>query len=788
MSRLLAFVHPLAAAGLLCLLAALMGGARAVAAEQAPAIDLAPEERAWLAAHPAIRVGAETNYAPYEFQDSNGQFVGVVNDYLQIVRKRLGVRFQVYQLLDFEAIEDKLKRRELDVVMALTPNPEREQFLSFTKPYLHYVNVIVTRDDYGFVSGMRDFPEGRVAVVRGHSSQTLIQRVYPERNVAAYPDLHEGLMAVSTGKTDGLVDDIFPIVYNIRNRQIGNLKIATQVERALQPQGFSIGVRKDWPQLVAILDKVVGTISEAEQREISQKWLSLRYESKVDYRAIWTALAIFSAILFTGALYIRQLSHQRKALMAARAEAEAANRSKDQFLASMSHELRTPLHAILGYAELLRKGDLPEPAREQALATIGGSGSHLLALIEDLLDLSRIRSGRLELSPEPVHLPALLDEVAAMMRVNAQKKGLRFVLDAAPELPVVISADGKRLRQILLNLLGNAIKFTDEGQVMLRVRGGNGTDHEAQLLMWVEDTGVGIPPEERARIFQPFEQAEPGRRRESGVGLGLAISQELAHLMGGEITVDARPGGGSRFCFRVTLPVLPEQHGVAPAGLRVVGYVGPRQRILVADDQAENRELLRQMLEPLGFEVTLAADGRQAIAAARAQPPALVLMDLRMPDMDGFEAAAAIHERPGLESVPVVAASASGADLARAGADPARFQVCLGKPFQIEELLDILQRVLHLEWRYESEPLEGPEEARAGLPVPGAEVVEELLDLARMGKLVRVEQLARALEQREPSLAPFARRVHALARALDEEGLIALLESSIAEQRDAVGP
>jgi CheY-like chemotaxis protein len=256
--------------------------------------------------------------------------------------------------------------------------------------------------------------------------------------------------------------------------------------------------------------------------------------------------------------------------------------------------------------------------------------------------------------------------------------------------------------------------------------------------------------------------------------------------MGGEITVDARPEGGSRFCFQVMLPVVPEQHAVVPVRLGVAGYAGPRQRLLVVDDQAENRELLRQMLEPLGFEVTLAADGREAIATARAHTPALILMDLRMPDMDGFDAAAAIRELPGLESVPVLAASASSADLARARADSTRFQVCLRKPFQIEELLDILQGLLNLEWRYDSEPTHQTEEARAAVPMPAAEVVEELLDLARLGKLVRIEQLALELERREPALAPFARRVHALARAFDEERLIALLESGMAGQRDAV--
>ena len=182
-------------------------------------------------------------------------------------------------------------------------------------------------------------------------------------------------------------------------------------------------MRKDWPELVGILDKVLLSISHEEQREISQKWLSVRYESKVDYRVIWTSLAVFSAILLAAVLWITLLNRQRKALLAARAEAEAANRAKDQFLASMSHELRTPLHAILGYADLIREGALTEPGRQDALATIAGSGSHLLTLINDLLDLSRIRSGHLELNPTPVELPSLLEEIAAMVRVDAQKKG-----------------------------------------------------------------------------------------------------------------------------------------------------------------------------------------------------------------------------------------------------------------------------------------------------------------------------------------------------------------------------
>src|SRR5207344_1491605 len=343
------------------------------------------------------------------------------------------------------------------------------------------------------------------------------------------------------------------------------------------------GVRKDWPQLVTILDKVLANISHEEEREISQKWLSVRYESKVDYRAIWTSLAIFSAILLAAVLWITQLNKQRKALLAARTEAEAANRAKDQFLASMSHELRTPLHAILGYADLIRKDALTDPARKDALDTIAGSGRHLLTLINDLLDLSRIRSGHFELNPAPVQLPALLEEIAAMVRVEAQQKGLNFILDAPPTLPALVQADGKRIRQILLNLLGNAIKFTDAGQVKLSVRAVPAGEGRVQLRVSVEDTGMGIGPEDKLRIFAPFEQTEQGRKREAGVGLGLAISQELAHRMGGAIEADSQPGSGSQFRFSVVLPVVEVQEATVPARSHIVGYEGERRTILVAD-------------------------------------------------------------------------------------------------------------------------------------------------------------------------------------------------------------
>ena len=310
-----------------------------------------------------------------------------------------------------------------------------------------------------------------------------------------------------------------------------------------------------------------------------------------------------------------------------------------------------------------------------------------------------------------------------------------------------------------------------------------------ELRFSVEDTGIGIAPEDQERIFAPFEQADQGRRRESGVGLGLAISQEFARLMGGLIEVDSRPGGGSRFHFTVALPVIEAEPVERVALSPIMGYEGPRRRILVADDQEENRELLRQMLEPLGFDVALAGDGQQALDLARHARPDLVLMDLRMPVMNGFDAAAAIRRLPGLEAVPIIAASASSADLARAESDPGTFARSLRKPFQTEDLLEAIARMLGLTWRYakEEEGLAREDEpASAAFVLPPQQTLEELLGLVRLGKLVRVEQIAADLERRDARLRPFARRLLELAHGFDEERLVALLQDCLETGQDAV--
>ncbi|HEU0204231.1 MAG TPA: ATP-binding protein, partial [Burkholderiaceae bacterium] len=407
--------------------------------------------------------------------------------------------------------------------------------------------------------------------------------------------------------------------------------------------------------------------------------------------------------------HLEDLVKERAAeLLLAKERAEEANRAKSDFLARMSHELRTPLNAILGFAQIM-KMDSKLPAQfGKAVDTIERSGEHLLALIDDVLDLAKVEAGKLELEPAPFALPPFLRVIGDIVRVKAEAKGLVFDFTVREPLPAAVRADQKRLQQILLNLLGNAVKFTDAGRVALLVRQSATTNHSATLRFEVTDTGCGIEAQYLRRIFEPFEQVAE-RHRAGGAGLGLAISAQLARLMGAEIQVDSHPGGGSRFWFDLTLPVDEANVAASAAPTVVTGYAGPRMRVLVVDDVKENRAVLADMLEPLGFEVNEAADGLQALDLAHAVRPDLVLMDSVMPNLDGHETTRRLRNMPAFARVPIVviSAAASGADEEKAlaaGAD--RF---LRKPFNLGKLLDTIGSLLSLQW--ERRPARRPPES-----------------------------------------------------------------------------
>lgn len=460
---------------------------------------------------------------------------------------------------------------------------------------------------------------------------------------------------------------------------------------------------------------------------------------------------------------------------------EAADRAKSEFLAHMSHELRTPLNGILGYAQLLQHDPSLTDRQRQGIDVIRECGDHLLSLINDILDLSRIEAGKLTLQARDFSLERLLESLMAMFRPRAEGKGLAFRYSAAAELPDTVHGDDRKLRQVLINLLGNAVKFTDAGQVILRVT--HGAD---RIGFQVEDTGVGIPSERLVDLFQPFARLHELDAPREGTGLGLAISHRLVALMGGELKVDSTPGRGSWFRFELILPPADSEDLAMDVDTPVVGYAGPRRRLLIADDKPVNRSLLAGLLQPLGFACEQAVDGEDCVVRAQQRPPDLILMDLVMPRLDGLAATRRLRRLPGLGRVPIIALSASAFEINRQQCRAAGCDDFLAKPVQIPQLLKKLETLLNLSWVHESATAALP--ASVALPDPEplpeqlpAELARTLCEAANAGRAKRVLEQAETLTAMGGPYRALGQRVSTLAREFRFEQISTLIEPFVAE-------
>jgi signal transduction histidine kinase len=426
----------------------------------------------------------------------------------------------------------------------------------------------------------------------------------------------------------------------------------------------------------------------------------------------------------------------------AKERAEASNKAKSAFLANMSHELRTPLNAILGFAQIMeRDSALPEGQRARA-ANIRRGGEYLLALINDVLDLAKVEAGRFDCVPRDWETEAFFHQLREMIRPRAEGHGLFLKFRMTETVPPALRCDDIRLRQVLMNLLGNAVKFTERGGITLSAdyRGG-------RLRLEVVDTGIGMAEQELAAIFEPFVQVGALERRAQGTGLGLAISRRLVQAMGGEMAVESMPGKGSRFGFEVPAPAVSKPGAQrSAAALEIGGYrrlagEGPF-RLLLVDDRADNRDALRGMLEPLGFEVAEEASGQACLERVAQAPPDALLLDLRMPHLDGREVARRLRRTPGLEGLKIIAVSAAAFLEDAEEALAAGCDAHVAKPVMLRELLAELGAHLPLQW-LQAEEASGPTTADL-FPLPEA-LVRNFISLVRAGNLMGIREFAEKL-------------------------------------------
>jgi signal transduction histidine kinase/CheY-like chemotaxis protein/purine-cytosine permease-like protein len=455
-------------------------------------------------------------------------------------------------------------------------------------------------------------------------------------------------------------------------------------------------------------------------------------------------------------------------LQRARKAAEAMSQAKSRYVTGISHELRSPLNSILGYAQILQKDEAIPPHRREAIAVMRRSGEHLLSLIDGALDIARIEAGKLHLEPAEVRLNDFLQQIVDMFRPQAAAKGLAFEVRIANTLPQVVHADVKRLRQIVINLLGNAIKFTERGTVTLGVSYRFGI-----ARMEVADTGVGIPKADLQRIFLPFERSSISHSHlETGTGLGLAITKLLAEIMGGEIHVESTLGIGSTFVVRIYLPEVQRPVFAAQPEADIVGYGDGRKTILVVDDQTAQRQLLAELLRPLGFIVVEAGSGEECLCLARLHAPHAILMDIAMPEMDGWETCRRLRQSYSAH-VPILMVSANAADNVQEKLAMTGSNGFIVKPVMEAELLSKLGACLALEWTYRASKAR----AVAGNPggMPDAPRLAALRRLCELGYVKGILQELEQVERDAPDCATFVAEARRLANSFQLDQFMHLL-------------
>ncbi len=682
-------------------------------------INFSKEELDWLKQNPIIYLSGDPKWPPFSFYE-DGKYVGIIPDMLNLLKEVSGINFSHLDTNSWQDSVNLLKNKEIKILDAVTITPSMSKILDFTSKYFSSQIVIIgNKKNERYISSIKDLENIKnktLGLVEGHFITEMIKRDNPDLEIfGTFKDIPEGLKALSTGMIDYFILDIPTFDYYSKIYSLSNLKIVGITGYNTE---YRFGVEKDNIILVSIMNKILKHIPQDRKDEIYRKWIKIDSGKNIDYDLIWKISVISFIILSIIFYWNRKLKQEIKEkekiqkelekernninslneeLKKAKDVAENIARQKSEFLANMSHEIRTPMNSVIGFTEILDK-EIQNPLHKEYLSSIKKGGDSLLRIINDILDLSKIEAGKLEIKQESINPTNMFLEIESIFHSKIISKNITFIVEIDKAIPKYIIMDGVRIRQILFNLIGNAIKFTEKGHIKLKVENvyKDNIKSKIDLIFSVEDTGIGIDENNLKSIFNAFEQVKnQDVAKYGGTGLGLAICAKLVHMMNGEIEVQSEKNKGS--IFRVILrdiPVSSMEEEIISNKLSASNIAFEKAQILVVDDVEENRKLVQASLKDYDIDLIMANNGQEALNKLKNISVDLILMDLRMPVMDGYEAAMIIKNDERLKNTPLIALTASvmGKDLEKVS--KYGFDGYLRKPVILDDLIEELGKYL----------------------------------------------------------------------------------------------
>ena len=633
-------------------------------------IELSNKELAYLNNKKEILMCSLTHAMPYEGIDENGFHSGIAEDFIKLFEQRIGYPIKLYRTTSWAKSHEAIQQDLCDILPLAQKTKQRSDYLNFTPSFLNQTTVIATRNEELFVNSLDEVKNKKIAIVKNYAHAHLIQEQYPQLEIIRVDDIKEGLDKVRKKEIYGYIDALGSIGYELQKQGSYDIKVAGKIGFNL---ALSTATRKNEPLLDSIFTKAVESLSQDEIQTIYNKWISVKFEQEMDYTFVYQI--IIAGCFIVGLMFIwnRKLKAEirkriiiEEQLKIAQQKAVDANEAKSQFLANMTHDIRTPMNGILGMNNLALQilHEDPNQAKDYIVKS-QSSAQILLGIINDILDFSKIEAGKLDIDFTPMSLREMISQLNDMFNYQCQEKQLQFVIEQDELLPEYIIGDQLRLAQVLSNLIGNALKFTNEGSIKLKIELLHKSLQEIELQFSVIDTGKGIEKAYLPKLFESFTQENNTISQDyGGTGLGLAICKQLITLMHGDIHVQSEIDQGSTFYFTIKTQLVDEttvkqlEAEKKAQAIRVEKEKLPCKILLVEDNEI-NKELACKFLEEIVEEIDVAMNGKEAVDKIFTEEYALVLMDIHMPIMDGYTATKHVRANKKYAKLPIVAMTAN---------------------------------------------------------------------------------------------------------------------------------